>query len=167
MLRVGIKLMNCFIPVQCSGLSCVVWFRCTGALKFGPDVGTSWCKQCGAKAAGMQEFEHELQTEDIPMNGFSNKFWLQIPGVHLLLGKSSAADNCCSQLSLQQWQETLQDRVKVQALAGSFLAVALNVPVLRIRGFALLWCLAKGTFTVLWKRAMLKGKAGGSLHKVV
>lgn len=36
-----------------------------------------------AKTAGMQEFEYELQTEDIPMNGFSNNFWLQIPGVHL------------------------------------------------------------------------------------
>lgn len=31
----------------------------------------------------MQEPEHELQTEDVPMNDFSNNFWLQIAGVHL------------------------------------------------------------------------------------
>lgn len=41
---------------------------------------------CGAKAAGMQEFEHKLQTEDKPMTGFSNNPWLLIPAVHLCWG---------------------------------------------------------------------------------
>lgn len=141
--------------LQCVERNChsLHWFSWTWALNFGPDVGTSWYKWYGAKAAGMQEFEHELQVEEIPMNGFSKNFWLQIPRVHLCYRVISYWPLFLTRV--QQHQGTLQVRIKIQAVGGSFPCCCLESPFLWIRAFtAVVPCQKQ----LLWKRRILRVK---------